>query len=98
MGSEFRKIPIIERIFKHHPLWPKMKETLANGSHWPLEDLDSNKRAADVAEALDFGNHKGANENQALLHELIKKDVKYGYWLPPPSTKQNSSSDYFLRQ
>jgi hypothetical protein len=64
-----------------------MKETLDNGSHWPLHDLNNDLQAADVAKAIEFGNHKGANENPALLHKLIEKDVKYGYCLPLPLTK-----------
>ncbi len=30
MGSEFWKIPTIKVIFKHHPIWPRMKRILTN--------------------------------------------------------------------
>ena len=40
MGSEFRKIPILKKLFWHHPIWPQMRETLTIGSHWPIQSLD----------------------------------------------------------
>jgi hypothetical protein len=77
--SEFWKIPTIEVIFKHHPIWPQMKRILTNGSHWPLEELDKNLRIEDVNKAIDLGNHKSTTNNPILLRELVEKDVKNGY-------------------
>jgi hypothetical protein len=37
-----------------------------------------------LADALTFGNHKGAFTKPVLLRNLISKDVKYGYSLPIP--------------
>ena len=31
-GSEFRTVPELEPIFKHHPLWTQMKENLTTGA------------------------------------------------------------------
>jgi hypothetical protein len=76
MGSEFRKISTVEQIFKHHPIWPRMKSILTNGSHWLLEPLDKDLQKADVNKAIEFGNHKDASNNPILLCELIKKDVR----------------------
>jgi hypothetical protein len=87
MGSEFRKTPITEPIFRHHPIWPRMKRTLTNGSHWPLEDLAEDLQIADVDKAIKFGNHKGTTNNPVLLRELVEKDVKYGYCIPLPLQK-----------
>ncbi len=64
-----------------------MKWILTNGSHWPLEELDKNQRIADVDEAIEFGNCKGATNNPIPLQELIEKDVKYGYCIPLPLQK-----------
>ncbi len=87
MGSEFRKIPTIEPLFWHHPIWPRMKKILTYGLHWPLENLPEDLRIADVHEAIEFGNHKGATKNPNLLTELAKKDMKYGYCIPLPLQK-----------
>ena len=46
---------------------------LQNGSKWPLEDLDFDKRAKDLKEALEFGNHKGAEKQPELLKSLVEK-------------------------
>ena len=64
-----------------------MIEILRHGSKWPLESLDEDKRQADVAEALAFGNHKGALLQPELLKKLVSKDVQHGYCLPLPLAK-----------
>lgn len=87
MGSEFRPIKSIEPLYQHHPIWPRTKKILTDGSHWPLEELPEEQRAADVEEAIEFGNHKGANNDPTLLHELVAKDIKYGYCIPLPLRK-----------
>ena len=40
-----------------------------------------------MKEALEKGNHGGANKNPALLRELVEKDVTHGYSLPIPLQK-----------
>jgi hypothetical protein len=52
MGSEFGKIPAIEVMFMHHPIWLQMKRILTNGLHWPLEELNKSLQIADVNEAI----------------------------------------------
>jgi hypothetical protein len=87
MGSEFRKIPTIEVIFMHHPIWPQMKRILTAGLHWPLEELDKNLQIADANKAIKFGNHNGATKNPVPLQELVEKDFKYSYCIPLPLQK-----------
>jgi len=86
-GSEFRPIETLEKVFGLHPNWKRMKDILAHGSKWPLEDLDFEARALDLQEALEFGNHKGATEKPQLLEELVTKDVIHGYGLVLPLSK-----------
>jgi hypothetical protein len=62
-----------------HPLWPKYKSILKQGSNWPLEEISKEARQQDVLDALTFGNHKGALAKPDLLCKLIGKDVKFGY-------------------
>jgi hypothetical protein len=44
-----------------------MKQALEQGSKWPLQPLDEEDRVKDIEEALIFGNHKGAIQQQNLL-------------------------------
>ena len=81
-GSEFRSPAVLEPLFEKHPNWPHLKDILTNGSDWKLEALDEEIRKADLQEALEFGNHKGASLQPELLTELVVKDVDYGFALP----------------
>ena len=86
-GSEFKPSNILESIFAKHPLWPRLKSILDNGSIWPLEELDEELRASDLREALEFGNHKGATSQPELLRKLVLKDITHGYGLVLPLSK-----------
>ncbi len=70
-----------------HPNRDHLKSILLNGSDWKLEDIDEESRKKDLAEALKFGNHKGATDNPDLLKELVAKDVIYGYAMTLPLEK-----------
>jgi hypothetical protein len=61
-GSEFRPPQTLRRIFKHHPLWERMERLLIEGSKWPLMEISKGDRIADLTNALQFGNHKGASQ------------------------------------
>jgi hypothetical protein len=52
-----------------------------HGSNWPLNKLDDNTQKKDVNKVLNFGNHKGVTSQPLLLHQLIVKDVTYGFGL-----------------
>ena len=70
-----------------HPNRDHLKSILLNGSDWKLEDIDEESRKKDLAEALKFGNHKGATDKPDLLKELVAKDVIYGYAMALPLEK-----------
>ena len=86
-GSEFQKGELLLPLLKNHPLWNRMKEMLAHGSKWPTKSITEEDRAADLIEALKFGNHKGASNQPELLLKLVSGDVKFGYALPLPLGK-----------
>ena len=86
-GSEFRPPGTLERIFSNHPNWGRMKKILEEGSKWPLNKLSEEKKKADVREASEFGNHKGATSNPELPKKLILKDITHGYGLILPLSK-----------
>ena len=77
-GSEFKSIDVLESIFGLHPNWQRMKSILKHGSCWPLNDLPFPDRQKDLKEALEFGNHKGAESNPKTLIDLVKNDVTHG--------------------
>ena len=87
MGSEFRPPDVLQAIYGGHPIWERMVSLLKNGSTWPLDPIDEDLRQADLHEALEFGNHKGAKQNPKLLLELVLKDVKHGYAVTFPLSK-----------
>ena len=86
-GLEFRTPTQLEPILHLHPNWPAFRRLLEEGSNWPLDDISEEERQADVAEALAFGNHKGAQTNYTLLRQLVDDDVTHGYSLPLPLAK-----------
>jgi hypothetical protein len=75
-GSEFRHPNELQKICGLHPLWPRMKQILIEGSKWLLDKLSEKSRQKDLINALAFGNHKGASAKLELLWHLISKDVK----------------------
>jgi hypothetical protein len=81
-GSEFKPVLILELIFLHHPSWSRMESILSKGSTWPLSPLDESDWLLDIDNALDFGNHKGAEGQQELLLKLVKDDVNRGFAFP----------------
>jgi hypothetical protein len=58
-----------------------MEHLLINGSEWPLEEISERDRIADLTEALQFGNHKGASQKHNLLKKLISDNICHGYGL-----------------
>ncbi len=72
---EFKPIETLAPLFKCHLLWNKMKAVLSHRSIWPLAPLSKDKRIKNVEEALQFGNHKGAEQQQDLIRKLVKAKV-----------------------
>jgi hypothetical protein len=92
-GSEFRETQILEPLLQKHPLWNRLKDQLDNGASFPLEELSSSERKLDVAEALEFGNHKGADKNEELFKEMMQSDVDHGYSLVTRRSKVTELKD-----
>jgi hypothetical protein len=61
-----------------------MEHLLNNESKWPLAEISKSDRIADLTEALQFGNHKGASQKPNLLKKLILDDICHGYGLVIP--------------
>ena len=52
---------------------------LEKGVHYDVKKLPKKKRALLLQEAIKYGNHKSAKENEALCLELAAKDATCGY-------------------
>ena len=83
-GSDFMPPSELKQLFGRHPNWHRLEKILSNGSEWPLKKLSKNERISDLKEAILFGNHKGANNNQDMLRKLVEKDVNQGFRLVLP--------------
>jgi hypothetical protein len=86
-GSEFRNGEILLPLVQYHPLWPCLEKILKHGLQWPASPISEENRIADLREALEFGNHKGASTQPDLLLKLVSGDVAHGYALPLPLDK-----------
>ena len=84
LGSEFRPIHVLEKVFRHHPLWSDLSSGIKSGFNYPLTPLSNADRKLDLQEALIFGNHTGVDKHRDFYLNLIKKDVVHGYCLPFP--------------
>jgi hypothetical protein len=88
-GSKFKPASMLESIFRVHPSRQKMKTVPSKGLAWPLLTLDNSKQLKDINNALRFGNHKGADQQQELLLKLVKDNAVRGFALPLPLNKIN---------
>ena len=86
-GSEFRPTSTLNHIFKNHPLWKRLSTQLNHGADSPLEDLDQESKIQDLNDALEFGNHKGIDDNPDLFKSMMDGDVTRGYSLVIPREK-----------
>jgi hypothetical protein len=85
-GSEFRPIEVLNDVFLNHPLWPRVRRTLARGFTMPLRDLPELERVDDVYEALRYGNHKSTHANPEIVLEMLNEEVRYGWQLVLPAS------------
>ena len=83
-GSEFCPIKSLEPLLKNHPLWPRLRISLSTGVEFLLEPTTTEQKLGDVVEALDFGNHKGAQKYKEFFEKCLEDDVTHGFSLVLP--------------
>ena len=83
-GSEFRPVTTLHPLFAGHPLWPNVRDILLQGAYSPLEPLLDGDRLVDLADAIAYGNHKGAVKHSARLLTALDDDVRAGFQVPLP--------------
>ena len=84
-GSEFRDLRLLEPILGRHPLWPRIRSILEQGSEWALEPVSDEDRLISVMENIARGNHKSAKDRPEVLKDQVLDDVTHGFALPLPT-------------
>jgi len=67
----------------NHPLWPKTKTIMENGTNFPLRPIDDHLRQQDLLHNLDYKNHKSAGTSSTLAKHM-SEEVIHGWSLPLP--------------
>jgi len=83
-GSEFKTIAQLEDLLSDHPLWSRLAQILDQGADFPLEDINSSDREADLSFHSARGNHKSSIVHHDVLKDLIADDVERGFAVPLP--------------
>jgi hypothetical protein len=82
-GSEFKESWRLDPLLHDHPLWPRFKNILDNGSIFPLTNPPpEDVRLQDFDEILKYGNHKSAKMKINILNEHLQKEVQRGWLIP----------------
>ena len=85
-GVEFRDIPSLQKIWKHHKDWKKIKEILTKGAKYPCHSTPSEEeRLSDIEAMIERGNHKSASkdkESRTALAKNYEKEVNRGWMIP----------------
>ncbi len=83
-GSEFRPVSVLEPLLGIHPLWPRIRALLLEGSHFCADPLPREECSQQVESCLSHGNHKGAIKDPDKLFDLLDEDVTHGFIMPLP--------------
>jgi hypothetical protein len=83
-GSEFRPVSVLEPLLGIHPLWPRIRALLLEGSHFCADPLPREECSQQVEACLSYGNHKGAIKDPDKLFDLLDEDVTHGFIMPLP--------------
>ena len=86
-SSEFRRREVLQPLLQNHPLWPRLENLLIFGSQWQRAEIPKEDRIANLHEALNFGNHKGASSQPEILTKLVSGNIIHGYAVPLPLGK-----------
>ena len=81
-GSEFRPTADLQELLQDHPLWPRTKQILEQGSKMPLESMTPEIEKEDLLQGIKRGNHKGATSRLPILDKLVTKDIEHGFAMP----------------
>ena len=79
-SSEFRSLPALASIYRHHDTFPFFSSVHQLGMQYESTQLLSNdERMAELNANLARGNHRSATERPDILEEKLGRDVKFGF-------------------
>jgi hypothetical protein len=82
-GSEFKESSKLAPLLHDHPLWPRFRSILDNGSIFPLSDPPPcETRLKDFDAILAYKNHRSAINNMDILNDHLTKEVQKGWLIP----------------
>jgi hypothetical protein len=81
-SSEFKPVRVIKNLFHRHIYWTRLQKILAQGSEFPLQEIDEETRAQDLEQSLTYGNHKSATLRPHILHMHLTKESQLGWIIP----------------
>jgi hypothetical protein len=82
-GSEFRPLEQLQTILGGHPTFPFYKDVLAQGIPFHFcQKLSEDQRLDKLDKMAARGNHKSAQNNEAKVKGLLRKNVLHGFLLP----------------
>jgi hypothetical protein len=85
LGSEFRPVSVLAPLCQHHPLWPRVRQYLTNGTECTMAPLPETDRLEDLHAMLKRGNHASASRSMDTVIEMFKEEVRHMWQLPLPS-------------
>jgi hypothetical protein len=90
-GSEFRAVTCLDPLFRHHALWPKVREMLAVGAITYLSHDPTNEQRKKENDALiEFNNHKKAQAVPEIISKSLASEVQFGFCFVIPISSISS--------
>ena len=86
-GSEWTPAPLLEPIFRGHPLWHKLVQHLEQGVSWHCDPIPDDERLEDLETTILYGNHKSAGKEDKAIMKGLRNEVIRGWQLPLPVEK-----------
>jgi hypothetical protein len=83
-GSEFRPACLLEPVFKHHPLWSKVKSVIYQGAVFPLTSIEKADSDTENFFMLEYENHKFASKFEDDFLPMIGNGDLRGFGLVLP--------------
>jgi hypothetical protein len=84
-GSEFRPVEQLRPLLRQHPGFDELAEVLVTGMPYRYKlEITEAAREKEVLAMLDRGNHKSAQDEPAIVEQLLSKDVVHGFSMVIP--------------
>ena len=83
-GSEFRPVDVLAPLCSGHPLWPRVRQYLTQGTECSMTPIAETDCLQDLQLMLARGNHKSALDDIKQVTSMLKDEVHHMWQLPLP--------------